>query len=66
MQDDQLHHAEAHTPRRPAIWPWLLIPLVTLALYFALIRLKDSALERAGVSPPAGLGVHSSAPSDEP
>jgi hypothetical protein len=26
--------------RRPAVWPWLLLPLVTLALFFALRAVK--------------------------
>jgi hypothetical protein len=28
--------------RRPAIWPWLVMPLVTLALFFALCKLRQS------------------------
>jgi hypothetical protein len=30
------------TERRPAIWPWLVMPLVTLALFFALSRLRQN------------------------
>jgi len=26
--------------RRPAVWPWLLLPLATLALFFALRAVK--------------------------
>jgi hypothetical protein len=28
--------------RRPAIWPWLVMPLVTLALFCALFRLRQN------------------------
>jgi len=27
--------------RSPAVWPWLLIPLVALALFFALTRVRS-------------------------
>ena len=27
--------------RRPAMWPWLVMPLVTLAMFFALFRLHQ-------------------------
>jgi len=33
----------AHHDRRPAMWPWLLMPLVALALYFALHSVRESA-----------------------
>ena len=48
MQNESLNRAETHPHRRPAVWPWLLIPLVTLALFYALTVLRDTALERAG------------------
>lgn len=32
--------------RRPAIWPWLVMPLITLTLYYGLDRLRHQfALE---------------------
>ncbi|HEY3786681.1 MAG TPA: hypothetical protein VGL55_15495 [Steroidobacteraceae bacterium] len=46
--------------RRPAIWPWLVMPLVTLAMFFALNRLHqmtpasqtfDSGSDSAASSP---------------
>jgi hypothetical protein len=30
----------APTDRRPAIWPWLVMPLVTLALFYGLDRMN--------------------------
>jgi len=38
------HPAEAPTPpeRRAAVWPWLLVPLVALALFFALRSARTS------------------------
>jgi hypothetical protein len=37
-------HATTATPaeRRPAVWPWLLIPLVTLIIFFALRTAKEA------------------------
>jgi hypothetical protein len=32
----------ASAERQPAVWPWLLLPLVTLALFFALRAVKDA------------------------
>jgi hypothetical protein len=28
--------------RRPAVWPWLLLPLVALTMFFALRTVKDA------------------------
>jgi hypothetical protein len=30
------------TERRPAVWPWLLMPLAALALFFALRTVRHS------------------------
>jgi hypothetical protein len=32
------------TPRKPALWPWLLVPAVTLALFFALRWVQQSSM----------------------
>jgi hypothetical protein len=40
--------------RRPAVWPWLLLPLAALTLFFALKTAKDSL--------PAGPVHHAEAP----
>ncbi len=37
----------ATADRRPAIWPWLVVPLLALALFFALSRFKESRLPPA-------------------
>jgi hypothetical protein len=29
--------------RRQAVWPWLLMPLAVLAIFFALLRLRETA-----------------------
>jgi len=31
----------ATAERRPAVWPWLLVPLVALLLFFFLLNLKN-------------------------
>ena len=36
--------------RRPAVWPWLLLPLVALAMFFALRTVKE-APERHAAHP---------------
>lgn len=28
--------------RRPAVWPWILMPLVALAMFYALFRLREA------------------------
>ncbi|HEV7715858.1 MAG TPA: hypothetical protein VGO53_09690 [Steroidobacteraceae bacterium] len=43
MSSDPLHsRTVAPVERRPAIWPWLLLPLVTLTLFYILQKAKDS------------------------
>ncbi len=43
--------ASGSAERRPAIWPWLVMPLVTLAMFFALFRLhQDRPYEPTGES----------------
>ncbi|MEJ1964444.1 MAG: hypothetical protein WDO56_24030 [Gammaproteobacteria bacterium] len=42
MSSDPTHPTSAGTAeRRPAVWPWLLLPLVALALFFALRSVKQ-------------------------
>jgi hypothetical protein len=43
----------APTDRRPAIWPWLVMPLVTLILYYGLDRLIRDYQEDQGAYNPA-------------
>jgi hypothetical protein len=38
--------------RRPAIWPWLVMPLVTLGLYYTLDQLKK---QHGGQQSPGSL-----------
>lgn len=56
--------ATASAERHQPLWPWLLLPLVTLSLFFVLFKLK------ANDSPPPNSAHHSeaapdSAPSEE-
>jgi hypothetical protein len=48
----------ATADRLQPMWPWLLIPLVTLALFFVLFKLKASD------PPPANSAHHSEASAD--
>jgi hypothetical protein len=36
MSSDPLNSSAASADRRPAVWPWLLLPFIVLALFFAL------------------------------
>jgi hypothetical protein len=45
-------------PRKPVLWPWLLVPAVTLALFFALRWVQQSSMTPPGAAAPAA------APSD--
>jgi hypothetical protein len=37
--------AGTHKPpeRQPAVWPWLLIPLIALALFFVLSKVREES-----------------------
>jgi hypothetical protein len=37
--------------RRPAVWPWLLMPLIVLLVFYALFRVHQSAPPATGASP---------------
>lgn len=47
------------TERQPAVWPWLLIPLVALALFFVLSKVREeSASAPASSTVPAVSPAH--------
>ncbi len=54
---DSLTLAPVPTDRRPAIWPWLVMPLVTLALFYSLYSLdreygnQDQGAYRSAAQP---------------
>ena len=54
--DTQTTAPAAPADRRPAVWPWLLLPLVALTLFFVLKTAKDSL--------PASPAHHAQAPAD--
>lgn len=39
MAADSRLESEGLSSRRPAIWPWLVMPLIVLALFCALLRM---------------------------
>jgi hypothetical protein len=48
MSPDPSHSTATGTHERPqAMWPWLLLPLVALTLFFALHRVKQGAAPHA-------------------
>jgi hypothetical protein len=47
--------------RRPAIWPWLVMPLIALTLFYYLDRLNRQAGDQEDVPVPA---AHTDAPGD--
>jgi hypothetical protein len=51
-------HSSVTVPadRRPAVWPWLLLPLVVLLMFFLLKTAKDSL--------PPGSAHHAERPAD--
>jgi hypothetical protein len=51
------------TDRRPAIWPWLVMPLITLTLFYCLDRLLKDAKDGDDITP-AQAAIH--APTDAP
>lgn len=51
MSSDPLPSPSGGTAeRQPAVWPWLLLPLVALALFFALRAVKDGPSAGAAAS----------------
>jgi hypothetical protein len=54
---DSLTLPPVPTDRRPAIWPWLVMPLVTLALFYSLYSLdrehgnQDQGAYRSAAQP---------------
>jgi hypothetical protein len=46
--------------RRQAIWPWLLMPLVVLLVFYTLQSLRSEAMR--GVSPPSQAQTSSDTP----
>jgi hypothetical protein len=64
MSSEPADTSTATAERRPAVWPWLVVPLLALALFFALSRFKESRLpaQSDGTAPPA----EETAPSADP
>jgi hypothetical protein len=46
------HGATASAERRPAVWPWLLVPLLALALFLALRSFREARLPASDPEPP--------------
>ncbi len=64
------HASGGHaSPPRPAVWPWLLVPVVALALFFTLRAVRstpgpDGSLPTASPEAPAALGAGESMSAD--
>jgi hypothetical protein len=54
------------TDRRPAIWPWLVMPLITLILFYWLYSLDQVAGMRAYGSAATATGAHAESESVSP
>ena len=57
---DSVMHA-IQGDRRPAIWPWLVMPLITLTLFYWLYSLDQVGGTKAYGSVPAATGAHTQA-----
>ena len=58
---DSLMHP-MQSDRRPAIWPWLVMPLIALSAFYCLDRLSREARDQEDVAP--APAVHAEAPAD--
>jgi hypothetical protein len=56
--------ATAAAERRPAVWPWLLVPLLALALFVALSKFKESRLPATQGDSGAPAAEESASPAD--
>lgn len=48
--------------RRPAVWPWLVMPLVVLVVFYFLYHLRQSPQPAPSVAEPAGVQASGAAP----
>lgn len=48
--------------RRPAIWPWLVMPLIALTAFYYLDRLSREAQEQEDLAPAQAAANHTGAP----
>lgn len=60
MSQPPLHTAQQVRSRRPAIWPWVLMPLVALTLFFVLRTVRQDA--RGSPPSPAAVSGDVSSP----
>ena len=58
MSQDSLRAAHSAAERRPAVWPWLLMPLAALAMFLLLrsVRHTTESDRGAGISVPEDAG----------
>jgi hypothetical protein len=61
MTPEPTPSGDAATERRPAVWPWLLIPLVALTFFYVLHTAKEAPHK---TSPHAESSSESSSPSE--
>jgi len=52
-----------HDPseRRPAIWPWIAMPLVVLVVFYTLQRFQDEAKRNAAAQPQVQVATDATA-----
>jgi hypothetical protein len=60
MSQKPLHAGHPATDRRPAIWPWVLMPLVALTLFFVLRTVRHDT--RGSPLSPAAISGEVSSP----
>ncbi|MGH8150623.1 MAG: hypothetical protein ACRETB_11705 [Steroidobacteraceae bacterium] len=60
MAQKSLHGGHPATDRRPAIWPWVLMPLVALSLFFVLRIVRHDT--RGSLLGPAAVSGDASSP----
>lgn len=61
--DPSLSTSASTAERRPAVWPWLLLPLVALTMFFALRTVKQAPVRVAAHPDAAEAAPHEAAES---
>jgi len=61
--DPSLSTSASTAERRPAVWPWLLLPLVALTMFFALRTVKQAPARAAAYPDAAEAAPHEAAES---
>jgi hypothetical protein len=65
MSPESVRAAHSAAERRPAVWPWVLMPLAALAMFLVLRSVRHSTDSAAPRTPASDISDDSGAASDQ-